>query len=174
MAKKIASVTLRTHRPGDIGYITYRHGIVYQQDQGWGTKVEALVARVAAEFLENYDPEMERCWVAEGEEGYLGSVMLVKDQEEANAAKVRLLLVEPKARGLGLGRSLMEQAIEFARSKGYSRVILYTQSVLQPARKLYHSCGFRMTGGVDYGSFPESEGELWELPLNESEGPISA
>ncbi|KAI6779931.1 uncharacterized protein J7T54_000231 [Emericellopsis cladophorae] len=167
MAKNTTSITYRSHRPGDIGYITYRHGLIYLQDQGWGFEVEKLVARLAAEFLENYDPEIERCWVAESEGAYLGSVMLIKDQEQVNTARIRLLLVEPKARGLGLGRSLVEQAIAFSRSKGYSRVVLNTQSVLKPARKLYHSCGFRLTKGLGEGSFTAgSESEVWEMVLD--------
>lgn len=129
--------TLRTHRPGDIGRIIHRHATLYEKEYGWGTKMEALVCKVGAEFLDNYDASKDRCWIAERNDQFLGCIVLVRDRELVNTAKLRLLLVEPSARGLGLGRALIEQCTRFARETGYARIRLWTQNVLVSARRLY-------------------------------------
>ncbi|KAG0153345.1 hypothetical protein PDIDSM_5198 [Penicillium digitatum] len=110
--------TIRTHRPGDIGWIIHRHAALYENEQGWGTKMEALVCKVGAEFLDNYDVSIDRCWIAERNDEFLGCAVLVRDRELIDTAKLRLLLVEPSARGLGLGRALIEQCTRFARETG--------------------------------------------------------
>jgi GNAT superfamily N-acetyltransferase len=108
-------VTLRTHVPGDIGKIISRHGALYAEEFGWDITFESLVARIGADFIDNYDPALERCWIAEDQSGgFLGCVVLVKDKE-VDAAKLRLLLVEPCARGMGVGKKLVGQCVDFAR-----------------------------------------------------------
>ncbi|KAJ5953333.1 acyl-CoA N-acyltransferase [Penicillium verhagenii] len=158
---------LRNHRPGDIGWIIHRHGVLYNQEYGWGERFEGIVAGIAADFIKNFDPRAERCWIAEREGEFLGCVMLVKDDSSAkNAAKIRLLLVEPSARGLGLGRALVRQCTEFAREVGYSHVGLWTQSTLVRARHIYGSEGFVHVKTEEHSSFGiKLEGELWELEL---------
>ncbi|KAJ5894723.1 acyl-CoA N-acyltransferase [Penicillium taxi] len=138
---------IRTHRPGDIGWIIHRLSVLYDQERiRLGTRFEGLVAEIAANFIEDYEPEVERCWVAERDDGHiLGSIMLVQDRtSKSNAAKIRLLLVEPTARGLGLGRTLVKTATSFARKVGYARVGLWTQSTLTSARHIYASEGFKL------------------------------
>lgn len=158
--------TLRTHRPGDIGWIIHRHATLYEKEQGWGTKMEALVCKVGAEFLDNYDASTDRCWIAERNDEFLGCIVLVRDRDAVNTAKLRLLLVEPGARGLGLGRALIEQCTRFARETGYARIRLWTQNVLVSARRLYAKEGYRLFSSEDYGVFGEGHfGECWELVL---------
>lgn len=164
-SSKTPGYTLRPHRVGDMGWITYRHGILYQEEHGWDERFEALVAEVTVDFIKNLDPSCERCWVAERDGEFLGCVMLVKDRSsDKNAAKIRLLLVEPSARGLGLGRGLVKQCVEFAREAGYARVGLWTQSTLIVARKMYASEGFQLVKAEEHESFGfKLMGELWEL-----------
>ncbi|KAE8420605.1 acyl-CoA N-acyltransferase [Aspergillus pseudocaelatus] len=161
------SYILRNHRSGDMGWIVYRHGVLYHKEFGWDERFEALVARVTADFIDNYDPETERCWVAERDGEFLGCVMLVKDREsEDNAAKLRLLLVEPSARGLGLGHALIKQCTEFARNVGYSRIRLWTNSVLNSARYLYGKEGYKLIKAEDHELLGfKLTGENWELML---------
>ena len=161
------SYILRNHRSGDMGWIVYRHGVLYHNEFGWNERFEALVARVTADFIDNYDPETERCWIAERNGEFLGCVMLVKDREaEDNAAKLRLLLVEPSARGLGLGRALIQQCTKFARDVGYSRIRLWTNSVLDSARYLYAKEGYKLVKAEDHELLGfKLTGENWELVL---------
>lgn len=159
-----APYTLRPHRPGDMGWIVHRHGALYAQEYGWGDTFEALVAEIAATFIKDFDPKRERCWIAEWDGEIVGSVLLVKQSDEV--AKLRLLFVEPKARGLGIGRRFVEECIRFARDAGYRRITLWTNDVLHAARKIYADAGFRLVQTEPHRSFGHDlVGENWELEL---------
>ncbi|KAL4884906.1 acyl-CoA N-acyltransferase [Aspergillus karnatakaensis] len=166
--------TLRTHRPGDMGYITYRHGLLYSQEYNWGSSFESVVAKVTADFLEDYDAQRERCWIAERDGVFLGCIMLVRDREsgtDSNVAKLRVLLVEPAARGLGLGSRLVAECTKFAREIGYERIRLWTSKELVSARRLYEKEGYKLVKSFEQESFQQgrtgdkSIGEHWELVL---------
>ena len=157
-------VRLRLHRPGDMGWIVYRHGALYANEYGYDERFEGIVAGVVSDFLAAHDPKRERCWIAERDGEILGSVMLVK--KSATVAKLRLLYLEPQARGLGLGRRLVNECIEFAREAGYRKITLWTQSSLSAARHIYETAGFRMTGSKVHSDFgPREAAETWELVL---------
>ncbi|KIX02488.1 uncharacterized protein Z518_08429 [Rhinocladiella mackenziei CBS 650.93] len=167
-----SSFTLRTHRPGDMGLIVSRHGALYAEEYGWNERFEALVARVAADFLENYKPTLERCWLAERDGTFLGSIVLAQDRESSNTAKLRLLLVEPSARGKGLGATLLQQGIDFARDAGYQRIVLWTQNVLTSARRLYQKAGFRLMRQDNEENFgAKMTNEHWEMSISKHGGP---
>jgi DNA-binding MarR family transcriptional regulator/GNAT superfamily N-acetyltransferase len=155
---------LRSHRPGDIGWIVSRHGAVYAQEFGWDITFEALVAEIAAQFIRDHDPSREHCWIAEMDGEPVGSIFLVKGSDEV--AKLRLLLLEKKARGLGIGRALTEQCIRFARETGYTSITLWTQSILLAARGIYQRAGFRRIVEEPHHSFGvDLVGETWEMKL---------
>lgn len=157
-------VRLRGHRPGDMGWVVQAHGRIYFQEYAWDERFEALVADIAAKFVQNLDPSRERCWIAETDGEPVGSVFVVKQSK--TVAKLRLLLVEPKARGQGLGRRLVEECIAFARAKGYRRLVLWTQSNLAAARAIYRACGFRLKRSEKHAAFGvKLTGEYWELAL---------
>ncbi len=163
---------LRSHRPGDMGWIIERHSILYSTEYGWDVRFEALVARIAADFIDNFDADRERCWIADRNGERLGCVLLVQDKEKAPKAKpvatarLRLLLVEPSARGLGLGRTLVQQCTSFARSVGYKRIVLWTNSVLYAARHIYKQEGYRLVSEKPHTSFGKSlVGQTWQLDL---------
>ncbi len=158
------SFLLRSHRPGDIGWVISRHGAVYAREYGWDISFEALVAEIGAQFITSFDPTREHCWIAEIDGEPVGSIFLVKSTDEI--AKLRLLLVEKKARGLGIGRALTEQCIRFARDSGYKGMELWTQSCLTAARDIYRRVGFRLTAEEPHHSFGvDLVGETWKLEL---------
>ena len=156
---------LRTHQPGDLGWIVQRHGALYSQEYGYDERFEALVAGIIAEFVKSFDPARERCWVAEKDGENVGSVMLV--QKSKTIAKLRLLLVEPSARGMGIGRRLIEECIRFARQARYKKIRLWTQNELESARYLYEQAGFHLVSKQPHNSWSRNNliAETWELKL---------
>jgi GNAT superfamily N-acetyltransferase len=157
-------VRLRKHRPGDMGWVVQRHGELYWKEYGYDERFEALVAGIVARFIERYDARRERCWIAERRGERLGAVFLVK--QSPAVAKLRLLIVEPRARGLGLGMRLVMACAGFARAAGYRKLVLWTQSELTAARAIYGKAGFRKVGEERHRSFGKSlTGEYWELRL---------
>jgi DNA-binding MarR family transcriptional regulator/N-acetylglutamate synthase-like GNAT family acetyltransferase len=164
---------LRPHRAGDIGWAIGRHGALYAQEYGWDLGFEALVAQIAARFLERFDAAREACWIAERERGNVGCVFLVQARDEASdaplegVAQLRLLLVEPSARGLGIGARLVDECERFARQAGYRRIVLWTNSVLVAARGIYAKAGYRLLRSEPHHSFGHDlVGETWELALD--------
>jgi DNA-binding MarR family transcriptional regulator/GNAT superfamily N-acetyltransferase len=155
---------LRQHEPGDLGWVTHRHGFLYAQEYGWDERFEALVALIVSDFIEQYNPVRERCWIAEMNGEIVGSVLVV--QKDDRTAQLRLLLVEPKARGMGLGGRLVEECIRFARRSGYKKMILWTNSVLVEARHIYAKKGFALVESEAHHSYGyDLVGETWELKL---------
>jgi DNA-binding MarR family transcriptional regulator/GNAT superfamily N-acetyltransferase len=157
---------LRPPRPGDMGWVVARHGVLYGEEYGWDERIEALTAEIVAAFVRNQDPKRERCWIAEREGENIGSVFLVRETDEL--ARLRLLLVEPKARGLGIGARLAEEAVRFARAASYRKITLWTHAVLVAARRIYQKVGFELTHQWKHDMFgKELLAETWELELRQ-------
>jgi DNA-binding MarR family transcriptional regulator/GNAT superfamily N-acetyltransferase len=159
-----APYLLRTHQPGDMGWVIHRHGVLYAAEYGWDERFEALVAQIAAEFIQKFDAKRERCWIVERDGAIVGSVFLVKKSDRV--AKLRLLLVEPSARGLGIGGRLVDECVRFARQAGYRKITLWTQSILDAARGIYRKAGFQVVKRERHQSFGHRlTGETWEMSL---------
>ena len=160
----VPAYTIRSHRPGDMGWITYRHGVLYWKEYGWDERFEAIVARVVADFIDNFDPEREQCWVAERNGEIAGSVFVVAKSK--TVAKLRLLLVEPSARGLGIGSRLVDEVIQFSKKVGYKRIELWTHPELVSARKIYKAAGFELIAEETHQLFGKPlRAETWAMKL---------
>ncbi len=161
----MGEIVIRTHRPGDLGWIVQRHGELYADDYGYDERFEGVVAELAAKFLASHDPRRERCWIAERDGEVIGSVFLVKKSQ--TVAKLRLLLVEPSARGLGIGKRLVSECVRFAREAGYRKIVLWTQSELAAARHLYQEAGFEKVSESPHQSWGRHDliAEVWELKV---------
>jgi DNA-binding MarR family transcriptional regulator/N-acetylglutamate synthase-like GNAT family acetyltransferase len=159
------SIVLRDPKHGDFGWIVARHAVVYADEYGWGDPFEGLCAQIVADYVNNYDPKLERCWIAEVNGENAGCVMLVKDKEPGTA-RIRLLLVDPKGRGLGLGTRLTDECMKFAREAGYTKVTLWTHSVLSAARHCYEKAGFTLTSSEPRHTWGKDVvAEFWDLTL---------
>jgi DNA-binding MarR family transcriptional regulator/ribosomal protein S18 acetylase RimI-like enzyme len=155
---------IRPHRPGDIGWIIGTHGRLYAQEYGWDQTFEALVAEIAGTFLRDFDAAGECCWIAERHDEPVGAVMVVKKSDAE--AQLRLLIVDPSARGLGIGERLVDECIAFARAKSYAKLVLWTNDILHAARRIYVAAGFRLVEQAPHHSFGKDlVGQNWELEL---------
>lgn len=155
---------LRPNRPGDMGWVVHRQAVLYAGEYGWDEQFEAVVADIVAQFIRNFDPKKERCWIAEREGTMVGSVFVVRDTDEV--AKLRLLYVEADTRGLGIGRRLVDECIRFARQTGYRRLTLWTNDILVSARRIYQAAGFQLVAEDRHHSFGHDlVGQNWDLML---------
>jgi DNA-binding MarR family transcriptional regulator/GNAT superfamily N-acetyltransferase len=162
---------LRPHRLGDMAWVVHRQAILYAREYGWNGQYEALTARVVADFIEQFDHRRDRCWIAERNGGIVGSVFVVKHPERPGVAKLRMLYVEPSARGLGIGRRLVNECTRFARETGYQTLTLWTNSVLASARKIYEAEGYRLVSEERHRLFGDDAiGQTWELELRPASG----
>ena len=163
-SKPALSYLLRNHKPGDIGWMVHRHGVLYAEEYGFDETFEALTAEILARFIQSHDPKRERIWIAESHGEQIGSVMIVDGGK--GVAKLRLLLVEPKARGKGIGKQLVNECIDFSKRNSYRKITLWTQSILKEARHLYSNAGFQIIEEKRHTSFGHDLiAETWELEL---------
>jgi DNA-binding MarR family transcriptional regulator/GNAT superfamily N-acetyltransferase len=159
-------IVLRSHRTGDMGMVVHLEGAGYVEQLGWDETFEALVARIVADFVDNFDAARERCWIAEMGGQHVGHIFLVQHPERPDTAKLRLLYVDPVARGMGLGARLVEECVRFARTAGYKRITLWTQSMLTAAHRIYQSAGFQLIREEPHHSFGKDlVGQTWEMDL---------
>lgn len=156
--------TFRAPKPGDLGWVVHRHGALYAQEYGWDWRFEAVVARIVADFIDNFDPARERGWIAEEHGGIVGSVFLAKASDDV--ARLRMLLVEPSARGSGLGTALVGVCVAAAKEIGYKSMTLWTENVLTAARRIYRRAGFTIVSSEPTESFGhQMVSEIWQLDL---------
>jgi GNAT superfamily N-acetyltransferase len=158
-------IALRAPRPGDFGWIVQRHGVLYAEEQGWDARFEGVVAGVVSDYIKTFDPAREACWIAEHQGRPVGSIMLARESD--TVGRLRLLLVEPSARGLGVGEKLVAECLSFARLAGYRKIVLWTQNNLLPARRLYERAGFVLEETWAYDGFGDGLiSETWRLRLS--------
>jgi DNA-binding MarR family transcriptional regulator/GNAT superfamily N-acetyltransferase len=161
-----APYLLRGPEPGDLGWVVQRNGALYAEEYGWNQEYEGLVARIVADYVQHLDPPRERCWIAERDGEKVGAVFVVRHPELEGVARLRLLLVEPAARGLGIGRRLVDECTRFARQAGYRTLMLWTNSNLVSARRIYEAAGYRLVHEEAHHSFGRDlTGQTWELTL---------
>ncbi|MEX3964560.1 GNAT family N-acetyltransferase [Paraburkholderia sp. EG286B] len=164
LGESTASYVLRDPQPGDMGWIVHKQAVLYAQENGWNAEFEALVAEIVAKYIRDYDATSERCWIAERDGKPVGSVFVVR--HDAETAKLRLLYVDASARGLGIGHRLVDECLRFARSVGYKRMILWTNSVLTDARRIYEKAGFQLVEEEPHHSFGKDlTGQIWARDL---------
>jgi len=162
--KAVKAYTLRPHQPGDMGWIVHRKSIIYHQEYGWDETYEVIASRITADFLENFDSQKECCWIAERDGEILGSIFLVKESD--TVARLRLLYVEQKSRGMGIGSKLVKECIHFAKKATYQKVVLGTHSILLSARHIYQKAGFQLIEEKSVHRFGHNLiAETWELAL---------
>lgn len=160
----MAAYLLRPHQPGDMGWVVRAHGLLYAREYNWDERFEAMVATIVAKFIVRFDAKRERCWIAEKDGAIVGSVFVV--QKTATVAQLRMLIVDPSARGLGIGARLVDECIRFARQTGYKKLTLWTNSILLAARQLYVQAGFQLVQSEPHHSFGHNlVGETWDLKL---------
>lgn len=160
------TLTIRTHRAGDIGWAIERHARIYTDEFGWSDDFEALVATLFARFATKHDPDTERCWIAEVDGERVGCVFVVRNEEDPNTAQLRCLLVDSKGRGLGVGKRLVNECLTFAKTAGYTRMLLWTNDVLTSARRIYEGAGFALVKEERHHSFGHDlVGQIWKRDL---------
>lgn len=163
-AAKPRTVVLRDPQPGDIGWVVQQHGEIYAREYGWNSEFEALVADIAAKYIRNFQPEWEKCWIAELDGERVGAVFVVR--KSPTTAQLRMLILSPRARGMGLGARLTDECLAFARAKGYKKMVLWTNSCLAAARGIYAARGFKLDKSEPYEGFGQQlVGETWSLKL---------